>query len=429
MERPSQNRSVVSFFGGNVAAAALSLMATLLIMHWTPPQQLGIWNFALLVSTYVSVCQAGVFNGLNRQLPYFDGQGDSRAVTRLANAAHGWCLALLFVSVATTLGVSIGFALLGGLREHIATALAIGTVVCCSWFLQFYTVIYSGRSKFGLLAGKNALTALVGLPLALMSYVMGYAGLLVRAAVMAVLNILLLRRKLPLTSRPSWDPCALMELARVGFPIWSIGQLGALFMTLDRVVLADSAQALGLYAIAVQFGAVAAMVPTSFNAVHYPQMARDYGASHRARPLWSQAAQVTLRSAICASALSATCWFIIPVFVEHLLPAYTPGIAAAKWATLTGVALAPSIFVNIFNLLGRQYIYLASSAAGLVAFASLWFVLTKVLHLPPLVSAAQSMLAGTLVSSIVSAILALVVCSRHDVKHKDVTQAERAVRS
>lgn len=422
MQRPTNAHSVVSFFSGSLAATALSMLATLLMMRWIPPEKFGLWNFALLVSTYISVFQIGVFNGLNRQIPYYEGRSDPERAARMANAAHGWCLVLAASSVVVTIVSGIGFILAEKPTDQVYTLFAIGSVVSCSWLLQFYTVVYSGSSHFGRLAKKNAVTAAVGLPLALLSLVVGYMGLLVRAAAMAAMNIVLLGNRRPVFSRPSWDLPALKELAAVGFPIWLLGQLGLLFMTLDRLVLAGSVKNLGLYSLAAQFAALAAMVSTSFNAVYYPQMARDYGSHHRALPLWWQAVGVAARSLACGVVLSAICWFLIPVFVNLVVPAYSAGIPAAQWAILIGVAMAPSIFGNIFNLLGRQGVFVISSALGLAAFASCWWILFRVLDNPPLTSAAQSMLVGTLVSSLTSSALAFAVCKRHDSAFAQVPQ-------
>ena len=404
------------------------MLASLLVTRWTSPRELGVWNFALVISTYLSALQAGVFNGLNRQLPYYLGRGDASAFGRAANAAHGWCLALSGMSVAATIALAAVFAF-GRDVTHVYTVLAIGMVVSCSWFLQFFTVGYSSMSKFGAFARKNALAAAAGVPMALFAYVIGYAGLLTRAAAMAVLNIAMLASRRPLASRPRWDPAMLWSLARIGFPIWAIGQVGALFMTLDRVVLAGSSEALGFYSIAAQFGALAFMVPTAFNAVHYPHMVREYGGDHRARPIWTHAARAALASAACGLVLWAVCWPLIPLFVGRVLPAYVPGIPAAQWAALTGVAMAPSIFGNIFNLLGRQDVYLLSAAAGVGAFVSAWYVLTRMLHLPPLQSAAQCMLVGTFVSSMTSALLAFLLCRRHDARRADEPATEGAART
>lgn len=427
MLRQTHTRSVVSFFSGSLAATALSMFATLLMMRWTPPEKFGLWNFALLVGTYVSVCQVGVFNGLNRQLPYYEGGKQLEVAARMANAAHAWCLVLLVISGMITAALAISFVILDKPTDYIYTLVAIGVVVSCSWFLQFFTVVYSSASQFGALARKNVVTAAIGLPLALLSYLIGYTGLLVRAAAMALLNIVLLGNKRPLATKARWDSDALKELARIGFPIWGLGQLGALFMTLDRAVLAGSVENLGFYSIAAQFAALAVMVPTSFNAVYYPQMARDYGSHHRALPLWWQAAHVAMKSAVCAIVFAAGCWFVIPTFVETILPAYSPGAMAAQWAAIIGVVMAPSIFGNIFNLLGRQGVYLISSATGLTAFFLCWWMLTDFIANPPLVSAAQSMLIGTLVSSLTSAALAFAVCKRHDDKCDDLIVASQGV--
>ena len=416
MLRQSHTRSIVSFFSGSLAATALSMVATLMMMRWTPPEKFGLWNFALLAGTYISVFQLGVFNGLNRQLPYYEGQKRLEVAAQMADAAHAWCLALLTLSVAITAVLALLFLVLNQATDYIFTLFAIGAVVSCSWFLQFFTVLYSGASQFGALARKNVVTAAIGLPLVFLSYLLGYAGLLIRAAVMALLNIALLGRQRPFASKARWDIMSLKELSRIGFPIWGLGQLGALFMTLDRVVLAGSVVNLGLYSIAAQFAALAAMVPTSFNAVYYPQMARDYGSHHRALPLWRQAARVGIKSAMCGGVFAAGCWIAIPTFVQIVLPAYSPGIEAAQWAAIIGVVMAPSIFGNIFNLLGQQGVYLISSATGLSAFFLSWWVFRELMANPPLVSAAQSMLIGTLVSSLVSAVLAFAVCKRHDDK-------------
>jgi O-antigen/teichoic acid export membrane protein len=71
-----QARSILSFFGGNLGTTVLSLFASLLVTRWSEPRQLGMWNFALLLATYASVLQLGVFNGLNRQIPYYLGKND-----------------------------------------------------------------------------------------------------------------------------------------------------------------------------------------------------------------------------------------------------------------------------------------------------------------------------------------------------------------
>jgi O-antigen/teichoic acid export membrane protein len=410
---PSQARSILSFFSGNLAATVISLFATLLVTRWTAPEQLGLWNLAVLISTYVSALQLGVFNGLNRQLPYYRGRQDHDKAERMAEVGFGWCL-LLTAATAVVIVAAAGYFAARGQWEALKTTLAIGMVLLCSWSLQFLTVCYAANSEFGHLARKTTLVALAGLPLTLIVHAFGYVGLLVRASLIALASSLALFHERPMRVRPAWDRDVFRELARIGFPIWLLGQLGALFMTLDRMVLASSPKELGYYTIAAQFATLAAMVPTAFNAVVYPRMAQHYGSEHRATALWSQALRACAGSAACSIGLAIVCWFTIPWFVEWLLPAYVPGIPAAQWAALTGVAMAFSVFGNIFNVLGRQEIYLICSLAGLATFVSAWLGLTRWLGLPALTSAAQAMLVATCTTATLSMILSGVTCRRHD---------------
>lgn len=412
----SRARSLVSFFSGSLAATGLSMLATLLITRWTPPQQLGLWNFALLVSTYSSVLQLGVFNGLNRQLPLLQGRSEHDAAERASSAALAWCIGLTAASIAATTVVALVCVYLER-TECLLTTVAIGTVVSSSWALQYLTVIYAASSQFGALARKNVFSAFLGLPMALFAYVSGFAGLLFRAGAMAVLNIAMLWHQRPARHMPRWQARQVWALMRIGFPIWTIGQLGALFMTLDRVVLADSPELLGFYSIAAQFAALSIMVPTAFNAVHYPHMAREYGVSHSAMAIWRQAGSVAIRSISCSLVLGLVCWVLIPPFVTQVLPAYVPGISAAQWAAFTGVAMALSSFGNIFNLLGRQDVYLASPTVGLMVFMASWHGLIDWVQQPKLLAAAQSMLFGTLAASITALALSLLVCRLHDQRH------------
>ena len=415
-----QARSILAFFSGNLGTNAIGLVASLLVARWTPPHELGMWNFALLIATYASVLQLGVFNGLNRQLPYYSGRKELDRSMQMAEVALAWCVRLSLVSLASLMVVSLYFAV----REQwavLSTTLAIGIVLLCSWSLQYLTVAYSASSEFGRLARTSTLLAVAGLALTGLVYAFGYDGLLVRASVLALLGSVALYVGRPFHASARWDRTRFFELARIGFPIWIVGQAGALFMTLDRFVLSESPQTLGYYAIAAQFAGMASMIPAAFNSVLYPRMSRQYGETHVAMALWQTAAKASLWSCVACAAAGLVAWFVLPQAIAWLLPSYLPSIEAAQWASLTGLAMGLSAFANIFNVLSRQYVYLAAAAVGVGVFFAAWFALTRGLARPHLVSAAQSMLLATFVTSLMSALLSRIVCRRHDSRRRRST--------
>jgi O-antigen/teichoic acid export membrane protein len=407
--------SVAVFFTGNLGVTAITVAGSLLVTRWTDPYHMGLWNFALVVVTYLSGLQLGVFNGLNRQLPYFSGRGDADRRTQLAGVAYAWA-GMLSLASAACVALAAAYFLHRGDLDSLGTSLAIGTVLAASWSFQYLTVSYSAHSQFGRLSRKSMFVALVGLPLTLLVKAFGYTGLLVRAALLALAGSLTLYAGRPLPVRARWDRAMFVELVRIGFPIWLLGQLNALFMTLDRLVLADSPQTLGYYSVAAQFAMMSTMVPTAFSAVLYPQMSRRYGETHVAMDLWRTALQTCAWAALAALGVGVVSCLLIPPFVRIVLPAYVPGIEAAQWASFAGLALALSVFGNVFNVLGRQRTYLLAAAAGVLTFFCTWFALTRMLQRPPATAAAQSMLIGSFATSLCSAGLSLITCRRHDLR-------------
>lgn len=408
-----QMRSVIAFFSGNLGATVLTLLATLMVTRWTPPHQLGLWNLMTVFITYASALQLGVFNAMNRQIPFLRGSGHAEKAELAGQVGLAWCLALTGLTLVLGL-IGIGYFAIAGTRDQMLTAMAFVAVLTGSWSLQFLTVGYSTAGAFGPLARRTTLIAIAGLPLALLAHWLGYAGLLLRAGLVAAISSSALHYQRPLRVRPKWDGAMFLQLVRIGLPIWLLGQLGALFMTLDRVVLADSQQLLGYYAIAAQFAALAVMVPTAFNSVLYPQMSRNYGEHRSAMALWRQALRASVGMFAAGMAFAGICWLAIPIFVATLLPAYVPAIEAARWTSLAAAAMTFSAFGNVLNVMGRQDVYLVSSAVGGATFFATWKGLSGITDISPLVAAAQSMLLATFVTSVCAMLLSRLLCARLD---------------
>lgn len=410
-----QIRLIIASFSGNLVATVFTLFAMLLVMRWTPPHQLGLWNLMMVFLSYSSLLQLGVFNAANRQIPFYRGSGDTVKAELAGQVGLAWCLGL--TGVTTVIGI-IGIAYLAvtGTRDQMLTTATFVVVLACSWSLQFLTVGYSVTGAFGQLARKSTLIAIAGVPLAFLAYLFGYMGLLLRAGMLAVISILALHYQRQFKVRPKWDGAIFRQLVRIGLPIWLLGQLTALFMTLDRLVLSYSPQLLGYYAVAAQIASLAVMVPTAFNSVLYPQMSRSYGEHRLAMGLWHQALHASGGIFVTGMVFAVICWLAIPTFVTSLLPAYAPAIEAACWTSLVAVAMTFSAFGNVLNVLGRQDLYLVGSAIGGVVFFVAWKSLSAVANGFPLVAAAQSMLLATLVTSVCAMIISRILCARLDLK-------------
>lgn len=406
---------VAKVIGGNVASNLISLVTSILIARWVLPYDMGVWNTALLITLYTPTLQLGVFNGLNRELPYLIGAGDRDGAVRLAEAADAWCWVLVWISVAIGLLAAL-WLWLTGQTEKCFTSIAVAVVIVCSWPTLYLTTTYRTRNEFGRLAKNTVIVSLSGAVLVCFVWRMHYHGLILRAALLAALGVLALYYRRPLPLKPRWGLKELTQLAKIGIPIWLVGQLSAFFTSLDRLMLVKSTQVLGYFTIAIQVAAFVRQVPTAFGMVLYPQMAQQYGQNRSAMDVWRLSRKGAFAAAFLGLIIGVVGWFMLPPFVRLVLPKYLPGVRAAQWSGFLGFAMGFYLFDSPYNIIKRQDLYFINWCVGCCTFVGAWFFLVKSLHIALAVASAQSMLIATLVMCGVSSFIGRRACLKHDAK-------------
>ena len=293
-------KSVAKVISGNLTANLLTMLTGILITRWTDPYHMGVWNTALLVTLYSPTLALGVFNGLNREIPYLIGAGEKTSALRMAEAAYAWVWVLMGGSLLCGALVA-GYFWAMGQPLWCISSISVTVLVICSWPTYYLTTTYRTHAEFGRLARNTVAVALVGCLLVLLVWRFHYHGLLLRASLLSILGVAALHYRRPLPVKPQWRTNRLVQLAKVGIPIWLVGQLGVFFMSLDRLMLVKLTQVLGYFTIAIQVGTFVRMIPIAFSTVLYPQMAHRYGENRCAMDIRRMARS----GALAASALDS----------------------------------------------------------------------------------------------------------------------------
>ncbi len=409
--------SVAKVIGGNVASNLISVVTSILIARWVGPYSMGVWNAALLITLYTPTLQLGVFNGLNRELPYLVGTGDKDRAMRMAEAAYAWSWVLVGMSLLCGALVALWFWIKGE-PERCLTSIAIAVMVVSSWPTLYLTTTYRTRNEFGRLAKNTVVVALVGAVLVVLVWKFHYHGLILRAALVSVLGVLALYYRRPLRVKPLWGFAQLVQLAKVGIPIWFVGQLFAFFTSMDRLMLVKSTEVLGYFTISIQVGLFVRQIPLAFGMVLYPQMAHSYGENHSAMDIWRLSRKAAFAAAALGLVAGVCGWLLLPTFVRLVLPKYVAGVRAAQWAGFLGFAMGFYLFDSVYNVIKRQDLYFYNWCAGCTTFLATWYCLTQLLHVPLAVASSQSMLVATVVMAIVSAFVGKRASMAHDLRLK-----------
>jgi len=352
---------VVSFIGSVIAARCLA------------PEDLGIIQTLMLIPTYCMFLQSGVFNGLNRDIAFYQGKGDHDRVRVMVDSSWLTAKAVALAGVAISLGFTAYYVLAGCPRLYLWGMIFVILTLVAEPFSQHLEIVFLSSRQFQRLGVRvlwqNAITFATGfLPL-----VAGALGL-VAARCGYILSRLAVRwRGVPIRAAGPGSFKQMRELAVTGMPLLLAGVLYMYLGVADRTLVAwymtphdvGNLALAGLVTTGIQF------VPGCLGTLFYPRIARCYGQTGSApqlrRYFW------LLLGASCAAVvpMCVGMYFLVGPLTERCFPNYRGGIPAAQVACLSSLGFMYAGVSAIIAVIRRNTPYVL---AHLLALLFVWIL-------------------------------------------------------
>jgi len=212
------------FTVSRLACSAISIVGGLLTVRLVAPATLGFFNTASLGQGYLSWLQMGIFNGLNRELPYFYGKGDPEKAHEMAATAQFWSLllgGLTFTGFAAAGAVSLFFG-----KHWLGAALFANAVLAFTSFYNGYlNITFRTKHDFVKLAIIDFSVSIFALGLLALVWAWDFYGVCLRFSLIALASLLLLFIFRPVRVSPSWSVANFRHLIVTGIPIYVVGQV------------------------------------------------------------------------------------------------------------------------------------------------------------------------------------------------------------
>lgn len=333
-------RTVVRFSLASTTHSAATMLASLVLLRWVSPEDLGLWHSLLLVQSYSLLLTAGVFNGLSRELPFRLGAKDpvTHELTATAQAvATGTAVILAILSVGAF------FASDDPRLKYVLPAVLLctgGTL-----YQQFLVVTYRSDRSFAQLAvirWVQAITTVATLP---MVYWLGYYGLPLRFAVLTAMSVVVGHLWRPIKVRPALDRQHLVRLMKVGLPIFFFGYLSQVSETFPRLILLAEfgTREVGIFAPAAAALAMFTMLPRAIGQYVGPQLSHRLGETRDPQALWPVAWKTSAAMLLLSLPVAAMGYYLLPPVVATLFPEYVASIPAVRWILLAGVFMGSTM--------------------------------------------------------------------------------------
>lgn len=339
-----------------VISSVASFLYTIFARRYVLPLEYGIYSTCLLVQTYMSYAQLGVLNAYNRDYPQLLGAGEIEKSKKLKNTAFTFfvgCYCTCFIGIAAV--ISVLFIRGEIVRQYYFGYLVIMLVLIVGTIADFGINSMRMNGGYNYTSAVAIIRTVIGCGVGLLCIGrFGYYGLYVLPLLSAAIAIVLCYKGAFKGIRIAIDRAILRDSLSTGMPLMVNSLVWTAVASVDKFVILGfmDTEMLGIYSVAQLGFAMMVLVPQSMSQVFYFKISTAYGKSGDKMELVNLGNRYTLLNAVCSSAMCATGYYVLPIFVRIVMPNYTDGISAAQ-IIFMGIAIYGStmLYGNIFSVL------------------------------------------------------------------------------
>jgi O-antigen/teichoic acid export membrane protein len=295
------------------------------------PHDYGIWNAVSLVLAYGAYAEFGVLSAMARDLPLYLGRGDLQKAAAVDGAAR---YATIYGAIIASI-VVLAFSFSPAHSSMMALGLrAMAVVLILQQIYTYHRVVLRSNNQFVQLSQQQVILAVLSAGLSIgLVVVLDLTGRFTAAILtLAVILIYALYRN-PWQPVPKFKLSTAWSLMRVGVPILVSGFIITMLTSIDRLMVItflDETQ-LGYLGLALLLVSVVSLIPAMASQVLYPRINYHFG--NTGRNIEALRSYVLIPPVILSCLLPLVIgplYLILPIVVETFLPAYTPGVTAAR---------------------------------------------------------------------------------------------------
>jgi O-antigen/teichoic acid export membrane protein len=370
---------------------------------------------------YALFFQLGIFNGLNRELPFYMGKKDQNSVDELV-ASASWLSRLLVILSALVLPVVIlAYILFFETRNnYVISIMAVGIMIAAQFSSNYLTVTFRARQSFDQLSKAYFVQGILIIISLFMIYRWKYEGMLVRAVILSISLPLMLYYIRPFRVKSRFIREPLILLLKTGLPLFSFAYVQGITRTLSRVVLlsVSGVLAVGYYSPALAILTAMKLLPSVLGRYLYPQMSYQLGKGTDAALLWRWVWKSSLGLVLILTPIGIIGWFIIPWLINTYFTQYTEGIFATRLAVISGILSGAIVGFNVlFSLKSWKWLSILTTAKFLMNYGLMKFFAEQ---MKPI----DGISIGLLISDFIYLFLGLWACNRALKKYTNKLEPE-----
>ena len=355
------------FSFSTICFQASRFIVAMIVARWVGPAKYGVWNSLQPLLAYGVIFFCGIPNGMNREVPYLMGRGETVKAQELIN------FAILFVfCIASIIGIiTILMSFVFDIPDRFKFPVRFAGIFFIPMNLyMLFQLLLKSRIQFNAMSIQQFLFSfLYPIPTLICAFFGDISGYIFGQSLTALIMVPVIYRLSPFQLKIKFSRGSFKRLSRIGMPLMGAGLLYILLTTVDRwVILAYlGVKDLGQYTVAILIFGVLSIVPIVISQQMYPRMAYRYGETGSSFSLFPMIVKQSLSAFAVTLPIIAIAYILIPFFVSEFMPQYSEGISPAR-ILLIGLFFLPLVggVANFLNTIDKQFYYMLVQAVAIV---------------------------------------------------------------
>ncbi|MEO6305840.1 MAG: oligosaccharide flippase family protein [Bacteroidia bacterium] len=342
----TQYKTPILFSGGSVAKAFAQMIVGFVIAKFVTPKDFGLWNTLNLALTYSLFVQAGLINGLNRELPYLFGKGEEKEATNMAGTVQTFTL----ISSVLVLLAGAGYIIFSDIKNPKVYygIMGVTVLIVLNYYQSYLFSTFRSKNSFLNLSKLQFAHAFTNIVTLIFVFYYTYYGLVLKAITVSLIYVTLMHFTRPIKVGLLWNKEAFYKLIKVGLPIFALSYLEAIAGTTDKMLLLkySNLENLGIYSFGFYALSSFSIFPSSIASYIYPKMTYNYGKTNDKLIMWKYAKKITLILLAVLTPIAILGYLICPILIERFFPAYLASAPIMQILLFAGVFSGSVIGVN-----------------------------------------------------------------------------------
>lgn len=343
---------LIKFVSGSLFTSITQIISNIIILKIITPNELGIWNSLMIIQTYALFFQAGVLNGLNRELPFYLGKKDINKANELAASALYFFIGgvLIFIGVCFVLG---RYYFKDSSVEWMYTYIGIIVITGSKFYENYLTTTFRSNNSFEKLSYIYFVRGILQLISVGLIFYFYYEGYIFRMVLLSFVTVIMLHMIRPIKVKPKFSFKAIIHLTKVGLPIFALIFIYNTSLTFDRILFIkySTTEVIGYYSLGLMALGAFKMLPESLASYLYPRLSFDLGEGKSTINLINKSIRANAIIFTIMFILSVIGCFLLPPVIREFFPKYIEGIVPAQILLFGGAFAGGSVGNNVITSL------------------------------------------------------------------------------